>query len=157
MRKEKLKSNFMRNRKPFNKLISSILIVALLVGLIPETVYAPGRNLVIGRKGDKQEIFIEAYGDEDASEDMASNKTDADSDINASAGNLFFNSDSFAKKFQAEDRANNKSNKQDEDDVWKFPFDITEDVEPEDTEPEDVEPKDTEPEDVEPDKKGHRV
>ncbi|MCM1159687.1 MAG: Ig-like domain-containing protein, partial [Roseburia sp.] len=34
----------MKKQKKFNRLISAVLIVALLVGMIPETVYAPGRR-----------------------------------------------------------------------------------------------------------------
>ena len=54
----------MKKQKRFNRVISSILVVTLLAGMIPETVYAPDRNREIGRitKKYRQEGFLYADG-----------------------------------------------------------------------------------------------
>lgn len=154
MEKENQKSIKIKAGKGFRKALSVILIAAILVGLIPETVYAPGRRQPTGEKTARQEKLTGEPGDGGALENTDSDET--------YAGKQRISQD-VKEPVLHKDAATDEHTKSGGDDSYKeSPFSYMAKavktgaagsgdmgpgaVKPKNVEQEDIEPKETEPE-----------
>ncbi len=158
MNKENQKITKMKVEKGIRKTISIILIAAILAGLIPETVYAPGRSQTTGKKLVRQEKPAAGPEDGEALENAGSDE--------ALVGKRQSSRDVKEPVSHEKAAVDNYAGADGDDSHGGSPFShITETVKaeaavpghmepgavkPENTEPGDMETKETEPGDAEP-------